>query len=314
MAKDFITQMNNAFDNKRYDAFSSYLNSKNTDMGMFASYRSAQFHYINCVSRRPKSVLGISTSLNNTACLYRNFLFDTKYKWVGLSDDGEFSSDIISKGYRTQYVASAMAYTENPSKAIDLLKQQVRWTRGGLQCFCKYFHKLIFGMFLPLDIKKKHKRIVTRPKEKLHKRFFIAFQKRYSCYDLFMTIQPTWILNALLGLIYQIFIIIYSLSTGMDVSTMLMHVAITYIIMYNLNFVQHAVAIIREYRNVRCNRWIFLYIFIWPLIDIVFQFVSFLALIIPTKWKHVPTTRFDSREMEEVEKIKKISELLSVEG
>ncbi len=63
---------------------------------------------------------------------------------VGLYDDDTFAEDcdvtlkLIAKGYKIDFEANAIAYTEAPESLLDLIKQRYRWTRGILQAIKKH--------------------------------------------------------------------------------------------------------------------------------------------------------------------------------
>ena len=111
MEKNYITEMNNAFDNKKYDVFIGYLNSKNTDRGLIASYRSVQYYSINCTIQRPRAFVGVNTNVNCPAIFARNFLYHDGYNCTSMGDDMEFTCFYTSNGYRATYVPAAKFYT-----------------------------------------------------------------------------------------------------------------------------------------------------------------------------------------------------------
>ena len=312
MEQNYFTEMNNAFDNKRYDVFVGYLNSKNVDMGLFPSWRGMCFYRVNCTGQRPRSMLGLNTRVNGPAPFIRNFILHDGYKWDSIADDSEIWAWITAKGYRSTYVESAKYYTENPKSLRMIARQEIRWSRANLVVFYRSFLLLLIGFFLPKDLSQRRKQIPEKPKEKLHIKALIGTQKRLSCYDAFLSLLPGWVLHFIMGVIYPLGIIIYGIITGNSIAVPLIQVVITYLLLCYYSLLQNTLTLIREYKNVRCNRRIFLYIFIWPFVDIIFSFVSFIALILPTKWIHYPTQRHDTREIEEIKEIKNIYEVVAM--
>ena len=53
------------------------------------------------------------------------------------AEDCDITIKLLSKGWKTCYESSAIAYTEAPSSLLDLIKQRYRWTRGILQVLLK---------------------------------------------------------------------------------------------------------------------------------------------------------------------------------
>jgi len=311
MAEDFVTEMNHAFNNKRYDMFTSYWNAKNTDMGLFSSWLTIKYLETNCTERRPRSVLGISHAMNNAGVLFRNYLFEGSYRWLGLADDMELSFDLVSSGYRNTYVTKAKLYTENPIHLKTLVTQYARWRRGGIVAFFKYMFPLFFGIFLPTDFNRRRKPSQTH-KEKWYMKPVIGFQKRYSCFDLFILFFPLWVLSFFMFLVYPVYIIVYYATTNnADVMPNLIQLGIFFGIQYIQFFILTLLILIRENKNVRCSGKIFLYIFMWPIINIsMYEFVAFGSLVYPSKWGHKPVPRFDTREIEQVHEIKQIKEYI----
>ena len=59
-----------------------------------------------------------------------------------LAEDTDLTLRLIAAGHRVVYADRALAYTEAPETAKQLLKQRYRWTYGVLQACWKYKHRL----------------------------------------------------------------------------------------------------------------------------------------------------------------------------
>ncbi len=58
------------------------------------------------------------------------------------AEDADLTMKLIGKGYKIEFEADAVAYTEAPEDLLDLIKQRYRWTRGILQSLGKHKAKL----------------------------------------------------------------------------------------------------------------------------------------------------------------------------
>jgi cellulose synthase/poly-beta-1,6-N-acetylglucosamine synthase-like glycosyltransferase len=58
------------------------------------------------------------------------------------AEDADLTMKLIGKGYKIEFEAAAVAYTEAPEELLDLIKQRYRWTRGILQSLGKHKAKL----------------------------------------------------------------------------------------------------------------------------------------------------------------------------
>jgi poly-beta-1,6-N-acetyl-D-glucosamine synthase len=58
------------------------------------------------------------------------------------AEDADLTLKILAAGWRVEYEASAIAYTEAPEQLRSLLKQRYRWTRGILQALGKHWRSI----------------------------------------------------------------------------------------------------------------------------------------------------------------------------
>lgn len=59
------------------------------------------------------------------------------------AEDADLTMNLIGQGYKIEFEADAVAYTEAPEDLLDLIKQRYRWTRGILQSLGKHKAKLL---------------------------------------------------------------------------------------------------------------------------------------------------------------------------
>lgn len=141
LKSDYISRMNEAFDSGERVVI-SYRNTKNLDeCTISATYalhwlRTARFE------NRGRSVLGISSRLTGTGYLFAADLVKGGWGYTTLTEDREFTSDIIADGITVSYQHEAEFYDEQPVDIKTVMRQRVRWSKGHLMAFRMFFVKL----------------------------------------------------------------------------------------------------------------------------------------------------------------------------
>jgi cellulose synthase/poly-beta-1,6-N-acetylglucosamine synthase-like glycosyltransferase len=64
------------------------------------------------------------------------------YESDTFAEDADLTMKLIGLGYKIEFEADAVAYTEAPEGLLDLIKQRYRWTRGILQSLRKHKARL----------------------------------------------------------------------------------------------------------------------------------------------------------------------------
>jgi|GEM_PF-5435539 len=283
--KNYITEMNKAFQNKDYDFYTSYSCAKNFDETFVSSYAGMAAYNATMNHYRPCSVLGFSTRIRGSTNLYRSHLVKDGWKWAYNSEESGFSATQLAAGVRGSYVEAAKVYEEHPSTLKELIRQRMRWGRGGFMIFLRKDLSLLEGVILNRGIK-----------------------RRYSAYDMMINLFPTGVLTLIIGFLFPLGIAIYNLFLpGSEYSwiSMLTWVGIYYGVIYVQSFVTSLFVIIRENKNIRCPLWkLLLRLPLWPLLGIFFTYVNIIAILKPARWKSLKRT--DSRSVETIQAQKTI--------
>jgi cellulose synthase/poly-beta-1,6-N-acetylglucosamine synthase-like glycosyltransferase len=307
---NYITEMNNAFDNKRYDFYTSYVSAKNADASLSAGLRGMSSYRMNLIHYRPKSILGISPGSLGMCWLVKNYMLHDGYKSVGFADDIEFSLDAFSKGYRSTFVASAIFYTEVPGTYNSFLKQHIRWVQSTLFAFLKYFIFAIGGMFIPRDwrAKKEKREKIKRPKQNFFMTLLEQIQKRISCLDIFINALPIPFLAFITFALFPISLLIFAGATGniTGVNQYLLQILYIFLANYLASFISFVLCFVRERKYIRSSPKILLNVFIWPLIEYLLVFVNFAAYFMPHKWWVMK--RNDKKKIEDIQEIPVIAD------
>lgn len=152
---DYIDKMNDAFDGGA-ELARGYNHSTNLTQNIIAGVsglwyiRDCRF---NCQAR---SALGIGQMMVGGGMMFSANLVK-EYGWTqkGISEDAEFTMDMLLKKHKAVYVKDAIVYEDQPSTLRDLFKRNYRMGHGlfklffthGLKCFLKFFISLRYSLF-----------------------------------------------------------------------------------------------------------------------------------------------------------------------
>lgn len=151
---DYIARMNDAFDGGATLA-RGYNHATNLTQNVVAGVsglwyiRDCRF---NCQAR---SALSIGQMMVGGGMMFSADIVK-KYGWkeTGLSEDAEFTMDMLLKKQKAVYVKDAIVYEEQPSTLRDLFKRNYRMGHGlfrlffthGIKCFFKFFLSLRYSL------------------------------------------------------------------------------------------------------------------------------------------------------------------------
>ncbi len=145
----FIYEMNKTFA-AGSPVVTSYRNSKNYGTNWISAGYSLWFlreaRYLNCARMQ----LGLSCAVSGTGFLISRELINKNNGWnyFLLTEDIEFSIDCVIKGKKIGYCDNAILYDEQPIKFAQSWRQRLRWSKGYLQVFGKYWRSLLKNVFL----------------------------------------------------------------------------------------------------------------------------------------------------------------------
>ncbi len=140
----YITEMNKVFSNG-YQAVTSYRNTKNfTDSWVSASY-GLWFMVISEYLNYPRSEIGASCAISGTGFMFSNELLEKNGGWPYhlMSEDLEFTADLITNGEKVGYCRNAVLYDEQPVSFSQSITQRSRWMKGSMQVIGSYGGKLV---------------------------------------------------------------------------------------------------------------------------------------------------------------------------
>lgn len=140
---NFFTAMNNALCDGEKIA-QGYRDAKNPNDSWISGCQSIFYWTLNRFMNLAKQGLGWSAALNGTGFMVSaEVLKDGGFRTYSLTEDIEFTTQSIIKGYRVAWVPEALTYDEHPLTFDTSWKQRKRWSTGTIQCFLRYARPLM---------------------------------------------------------------------------------------------------------------------------------------------------------------------------
>ncbi len=203
LKKDYITKMNDAFD-EGCKIITSYRNTKNFDENYIAS--TYALHWIRSIrtNHRARSVLRLATNIQGTGFLFTNEIVKDGWNYTSLTEDRALTADAVAQGYQITYQDEAMFYDEQPTSLKIALRQRLRWSKGHLQAFAQTGPYLFINIFFGKRFLK-----TNWNKTKHEKTTFIeSIRHRFASFDTLSQLTPIVFINLVKWLIVSV--IVYS--------------------------------------------------------------------------------------------------------
>ena len=264
VAKNYLSKVNSWLKATNVDAGITYRNAKNLSENWIAAMCGMNV-YTNVISnQRPRSILNTNQQIYGTGLVLRSHIMKDGWNWTGLTEDLDIEADLTAMNYQIGYCEEAVFYEEEPTKVYMFIRQQMRWTKGGLLTFFKYGGPLLKSFF-------------KKP--------------TWAKYDIFWQIFPYAFLTFYFTLTYQIISLILFLIVGdngynwWSFANWLLTLFGT---IYISSFVIDLVTVIREWKRFHLNvAKTIIYIFLFPIYQIINLPISAIAGFMNVKWKHI---------------------------
>lgn len=145
--ENFISEMNNAIIDGS-EVAQGYRSSKNPYDNYMTGNSTIYYGLVNRFFNRPRTSIGMSGMINGTGFMVKASLLRELggYRTTTLTEDIEFSTQIILKGKKINWIPEAITYDEQPHTFDASWKQRMRWTIGTLQCNKVYLGDLLKGI------------------------------------------------------------------------------------------------------------------------------------------------------------------------
>ncbi len=146
LATDYITRMNEAFDEGE-KIITSYRHTKNFDDNwMSASYGIHWLRTVRC-ELRARSYFHLAIRIQVTGLLIHEELFRNGWHYTSLTEDRQLSAHAVADGYRISFQYEAVFYDEQPTDLKIAFRQRLRWSKGNLWVFFHEGWRLFRGIF-----------------------------------------------------------------------------------------------------------------------------------------------------------------------
>ena len=144
----FLKEVNKKFATGKYDALTTYRNSKNFGTNWLSAAYSTWFlheaRHLNYV----RDMIGAQCMISGTGFVVSSKLMEENRGWpyYFLTEDIQFSVSSTIQKKRIGYVDSAVLYDEQPSTMKQSWNQRLRWAKGFYQIDGRYLGDLTKGM------------------------------------------------------------------------------------------------------------------------------------------------------------------------
>ncbi len=261
----YITEMNKVFSCGNR-VVTGYRNTKNFDDNWITAGYGMWFLRESEYLNRPRDSMGISCAVSGTGFLFARSLLEELGGWDYhlLTEDLEFTADLIVKGERIAYCGDAVLYDEQPRSFRQSITQRSRWIKG-------YFQ--VIG---------RHGGDLART---------LAATGRFACYDMLMNTIPAAVLTVLSFLINTVMFVVGVTTARQEMGLFFASVAASVFNSYGLLYVMGLLVLITERKQIRCSRKKrILYSFTFPLFVFTFGFAMLLAVFGNIEWKPIRHT------------------------
>ncbi|MDW7658446.1 MAG: glycosyltransferase family 2 protein [Bacillota bacterium] len=218
---NYIEAMNRVFA-AGHPIITSYRNSKNYTSNWISAGYSLWFLRESRYLNQARMLLGISCCISGTGFLidHQTVMEHNGWKHFLLTEDLEFTVDVILAGKRIAYCPDAILYDEQPVTWSQSWTQRLRWTKGYMQVFAAYGSSLLGCLF---------KRC------------------RLACLDIILTIMPAFVLSAIV-LSINLAAILIGLVSQHNISALLSQTVAGLLIVYLSLYAVGLITTLSEWR------------------------------------------------------------------
>lgn len=140
---DFLIHMNRSL-NAGYRVAQGFRDSKNFDDNWISGSYTLFYYLQNFFFNLSRKKLNASASINGTGFMVQKaFIENLNFTPETLTEDVELTTACAVANEKIDFVKKAITYDEQPTSFKISLIQRLRWSKGNLQCWKKYHHKLI---------------------------------------------------------------------------------------------------------------------------------------------------------------------------
>lgn len=278
VSPEYTRIMNDAFD-AGYMAVTSYRNSKNFGSSWVSAAYATSFLREARFLNNARMLCGTSCAVSGSGYLISAKIIEGMGGWQfhTLTEDIQFSTFCAVHGVRIAY-APAEFFDEQPVGFAASWKQRMRWTKGFYQVFFTYGSQLVKSF---------------------------ARHRRFSAYDMFMTIAPGNLITLISILANGTFLVVGLLSHGFlatdaEIDSCFQSIVASLATLYQTYLIMGLFTMVIERKHIHCKSHlrILLNIFTFPLFMLTYIPLIVAALFLKVDW--VPTPHSISLTLDDV--------------
>lgn len=260
LSPNYIEEMNKTF-SEGNDVITSYRNSKNYGDNWISAGYALWFLRESRYLNNARDLIGTSCMVSGTGFLFSRKIAENINDWPfhTLTEDIEFSADLIVNGYRIAFCPAAEFYDEQPTGFAQSWRQRLRWSKGYLQVFKKYGKRMIKG----------------------------CMKGNFSCFDMTMSIMPAFILSAI-SVTLNLVIGMRGAYAGDDIMIALKSIGEMLGNMYLTLFAVGIITTVSEWKHIKTSaKRKIVFSFTFPLFMFTYIPISIRALFGKCEWKPI---------------------------
>ena len=278
--KNFLREANKKLDTGKYDAFTTYRNTKNFSNNWISAAYSIWFMHEARHLNYVRDLIGAQAMISGTGYVVTSRLMEKNNGWPFylLTEDIQFSVDATINDYRIGYCDSAMLYDEQPVTMKQSWNQRLRWAKGFYQIDARYLLPLTHALF-------------TKKKE-----------KKLGCYDVLMTAAPASLLTVAM-LFASVVIVIASAFMPYYVRLVFIHETFGFIgkmlaEMWLGSIALGAFTVAMEWNRIPATNWQKIkYLPMFPMYMLTYIPITIQALFVKVQW--TPIKHYTTAELAE---------------
>lgn len=258
----YISEMNKVFSSGE-QVVTGYRNTKNYGDNWITAgyglYFIRESEYLN----RPRDFLHTSCAVSGTGFLFSQDILNEVGGWEYflLTEDLEFTADLVSRGKRIAYCPDAVIYDEQPTNFLQSLNQRSRWVKGYLQVVAKRGGDLVHTMLT---------------------------DGSFAAFDMLMCTIPAVVITVLSLLVNTAMFVVGMVTARKQMDIFFTSVALAAINSYMMMLVMGVMPLITEWKRIHCTPGKKIaYLFTFPFFIFSFGIAMAMAVCGNIQWKPI---------------------------
>ena len=258
----YIAEMNKVF-SSGHRVVTGYRNTKNFEDNWITAGYGLWFLRESEYLNRPRDTLNIGCAVSGTGFLFADSILKEQggWDWFCLTEDLEFTAEMVIRGEKIAYCGDAVLYDEQPSSFKQSLRQRSRWIKGYFQVIAEHGGDLLHTL---------------------------TATGRFACYDMLMNTIPAAVLTVLSFLVNTVMFFVGLVSARHEMGLFAFSVISALVNSYGVLFLMGLMPLVTERKRIRCSRRKrVLYAFTFPLFVFTFGIAMLLAVFGNVEWKPI---------------------------